>query len=97
MSTKKGLSVEEFTLKAIRNLRKPPFKGIHVVYSQFNDAFRKYFPGKGPKEELQKLMAAGKIEIIPTKGGARIYLPGEGPSPVQETDDVLKRILKEDV
>ena len=39
------LSHEEFVKKAIVSLRKEGFKGIHTVYSGFNNAFKKYFDG----------------------------------------------------
>ncbi len=42
------LSSEEFVKKAIVSLRKDGYKGIHTVYSGFNDAFKKYFEGKTP-------------------------------------------------
>ena len=37
------LSEHEFVIRAIRKLRKPPYKGIHSVYSGFNKAFKDYF------------------------------------------------------
>ncbi len=37
------LSYEEFVRKAIVSLWKEGYKGIHSVYSGFNNAFRKIF------------------------------------------------------
>ena len=39
----KKLTEEEFVVQAIKKLRKDPYRGIHSVYSGFNEAFRKYF------------------------------------------------------
>jgi len=49
MEETKKLTEEEFVVQAIKNLRKEPFRGIHTVYSGFNEAFRKYF-GTNPVE-----------------------------------------------
>lgn len=91
----KKLTVEEFVLQAIRNLRKlEKSRGIHVVYTGFNDAFRAYFPDKDPKTELDKLKEAGKIVLVPRRGGPMIYLPNEGPGGTHvQGEDALKRIL----
>lgn len=64
------LSHYEFTRQAIMKLRKPPFSGIHVVYSGFNQAFRAYF-GENPVGIVDKLPG---IVVKPTKGGAIIRL-----------------------
>ena len=37
------MTYQEFVEKAIKSLREPPYKGIHVVYSNFNNAFRQYY------------------------------------------------------
>jgi hypothetical protein len=33
------ISEYEFVVRAIKNLKKSPYKGIHSVYSGFNQAF----------------------------------------------------------
>ena len=38
MEEEKKLTEEEFVLQAIKKLRKEPFRGIHSVYSGFNEA-----------------------------------------------------------
>ena len=78
MEEGKKLTEEEFVVQAIKKLRKDPYRGIHTVYSGFNEAFRKYF-GTNPIEATSKLAAEGKIEIRPFKGGAMLFLPGEAP------------------
>lgn len=78
MEEVRKLTEEEFVVQAIKKLRKDPFRGIHSVYSGFNEAFRKYF-GTNPVEATSKLAAEGKIETRPFKGGAMLFLPGEAP------------------
>lgn len=87
----KRFSEIEFVTRAIRKLRKPPYKGIHSVYSGFNRAFREYFQ-KDPISTTTRLAEEGKIVTRPVKGGVMIYLPDEAPSP-RPTDDVLSKIL----
>jgi len=89
----RSLSEEEFVIEGIKNLRREPYKGIHSVFSGFNDAFRKHF-NKDPIELTSKMASAGKVEIIPLKSGkgVMLYLPGEGPRG-RKTDEALKKIL----
>ena len=79
-------------LKRSRKLKKPPYKGIHSVYSGFNQAFREYFK-KDPVEATTKLAQEGKIVTRPVKGGATLYLPEDAPS---QSKGVLNKILEED-
>lgn len=69
----KKLTPEEFILLALKKLPKPGYHGIHAVFSGFNAAFRKYFPGLDPVKEVNKLVAEGKVSIRPAKGGVIIY------------------------
>ena len=89
----RNLSEEEFIIEGIKNLRREPYKGIHSVFSGFNDAFRKHF-NKDPIEFTTKMASAGRIEIIPIKSGkgVMLYLPGEGQRE-KKTDEALKKIL----
>jgi hypothetical protein len=89
METK--LSHEEFIKKAVVSLRKEGFKGIHSVYSGFNEAFKKYFSGENPVEATNKLSAEGKIVIRPVKGGVMLYLPEEAPGP-SNAEQTLKKM-----
>lgn len=73
------VSPAEFTLQAIRDLRKPPYKSIHTVFSGFNDAFRKYFPNLDPVKTVTELNENGVIVSKITRGGALLYIPGEPP------------------
>jgi len=77
--------------QAIKKLRKDPFRGIHSVYSGFNEAFRKYF-GANPVEVTSRLAAEGKIETRPFKGGAMLFLPGEAPRR-HSTEEIIQTIL----
>jgi len=90
----RSLSEEEFVVEGIRKLRKEPYKGIHSVYSGFNDAFRKHF-NKDPIECTSRMASAGKVEIVPLRSGkgVMLYLPGDGPRG-KKTDEALKKILE---
>ncbi|HUL23168.1 MAG TPA: hypothetical protein VLZ10_17070 [Thermodesulfobacteriota bacterium] len=92
-SGNEALSEEEFVTEGIKKLRKDPYRGIHSVFTGFNDAFRKHF-NKDPIEFTSKMVSEGKLEIIPLKSGkgVMLYLPGEGPRG-KKTDEALKKIL----
>ena len=86
------LSHEEFVRKAIVNLRKEGYKGIHSVYSGFNEAFKKYFQGENPVEVTNRLAQEGKIVIRPVKGGVMFYLPEDAPASKSSADEALKKM-----
>lgn len=86
------LSHEEFVRKAIVNLRKEGYKGIHSVFSGFNEAFKKYFEGENPVEVTNKLSQEGKIAIRPVKGGVMLYLPEEAPASKSSGDEALRKM-----
>jgi hypothetical protein len=77
-------------VRSIKTLAKPPYKGIHSVYSGFNQAFREYF-GTNPVEATTKLAHEGKIATRPVKGGAILYLPEDAPAGAK---NVLSKILE---
>ena len=83
-----------FVVRAIKKLRKPPYKGIHTVYSGFNQAFKEYYD-KNPVEVTNKLAEEGKIAIRPVRGGVMLYLPEEAPAP-RGSANALKKILGDD-
>ena len=89
---KPKMSEEEFVVRAIEKLRKQPYKGIHTVYSGFNQAFKEYF-GTNPVEMTQRLAKEGKIVVRPVRGGVMLYLPQDAPEP---GGDALAKILDED-
>ncbi len=86
------ISEEEFVFRAIKRLRKPPYKGIHSVYSGFNQAFKEHFD-KNPVEATIRLAAEGKIVTRPVRGGVMLYLPEEAP---KAKDSALQKILAPD-
>ena len=86
------LSYEEFVKKAIVSLRKEGYKGIHTVYSGFNQAFKKYYDGEDPVKITNQLADEGKIVIRPVKGGVMLYLPDEAPALQNRGDEALKQI-----
>ena len=77
-----------FFEKAIKTLRGSKDKGIHSVYSGFNDAFRQYF-NSDPVAATKQLTADKKLEIRPVRGGVMLYLPGEAP-----VNDTAQQTLK---
>ncbi len=85
------LSAEEFIINAITNLRREGYKGIHSVFSGFNEAFMKYFSGQDPAEVTARLAKEGKIVLRPTKRGVMLYLPGDAP-PAVTIEDTLKKM-----
>jgi len=80
---------EEFVYRAIKRLRKPPYRGIHSVYSGFNQAFKEHF-GKNPVEVTKRMAEEGKIVTRPVRGGVMLYLAEEAPQP---KESVLQKIL----
>jgi len=67
--SEKRLTREEFVRVAILRLRDlSKSRGIHAVYSGFNNAFREYF-SQDPVEFVRDLAKQGKVEIVPRKGG----------------------------
>lgn len=83
---------EEFVKKAIVDLRKEGYKGIHTVFSGFNEAFKRYFEGDDPKTVTTQLAAEGKIVIRPVKGGVMLYLPEDAPMTQGRGDDALRKM-----
>lgn len=87
------MTKEEFVLKAIKSLRDPArSKGIHSVYSGFNQAFRTQF-NEDPRPTTDAMVEAGTLGIRPARGGVMLYLPGEAPAFVDSGAAALKKIL----
>ena len=86
----KRLSYKEFVEKAITTLRKDDYKGIHTVYSGFNEAFKGYYPGENPVDVTNKMAEAGEVVIRPVKGGVMLYLPADAPTGSNATDALAK-------
>lgn len=83
---------EEFVRKAVVSLRKEGYKGIHTVFSGFNEAFKKYFEGENPIEATNQLAQEGKIVIRPVKGGVMLYLPEDAPAAKSSANEALKKM-----
>ena len=90
------LSYEEFVRRAIMKLRTGNYKGIHSVYSGFNEAFKKYYPGVNPVEITNQLANKKKIIVRPVKGGVMLYLPEDAPQRTNADKALEKMGLKED-
>jgi len=86
------LSYEDFVKKAIVSLRKEGYKGIHSVYSGFNNAFKKYFNGENPVEVTNRLAQEGKIVVRPVKGGVMLYLPEDVDLSRNSADEALRKM-----
>ncbi|OGD22816.1 MAG: hypothetical protein A2W03_03520 [Candidatus Aminicenantes bacterium RBG_16_63_16] len=87
----KKISPEEFVRLAIGKLRNEPYKGIHSVYSGFNEAFKKYFAGDDPIRLTNQMAEDGKIALRPVKGGVVLYLPEDGPK-TSRGEEALKKM-----
>jgi hypothetical protein len=84
---------EDFIRRAVQTLRKEPYKGIHSVYSGFNEAFKKYYEGVDPVQVTNQLAAEGKLIIKPVKGGVMLYLPEDLPEGAgNKAEDILKKM-----
>jgi len=90
----KRISEDDFVVRAIKKLRRPPYKGIHSVYSGFNQAFREYY-NRDPVEATNRLAKEGSIVTRPAKGGVMLYLPAEAPAS-RGSQRVLEKILAEE-
>jgi hypothetical protein len=86
------LNYEEFIKKAIVSLRKEGYKGIHTVYSGFNEAFKKYFENEDPIKVTNQLASEGKLVIRPVKGGVMLYLPEDAPAAKTRGEDALGKM-----
>jgi hypothetical protein len=91
-SMPKKISTEEFVRLAIVKLRNEPYKGIHSVYSGFNEAFKSYYSGQDPVQATNQLAEDGKIVIRPMKGGVVLYLPEEAPLVKSRGEEALKKM-----
>ena len=87
------LSHKEFVERAVICLRKEGYKGIHSVYSGFNEAFKKYFDGENPVAVTKKLADEGHIYIRLAKGGALLYLSKDVPH-YRSPEETLALILE---
>lgn len=91
------LTEREFILNSIQALRKPPYVGIHVVFTGFNEAFRRYFKDD-PRPHVDKLVDEGVLVSRPVKGGVIIGLAEEmnaQPPAANDPDVALAKILRQ--
>lgn len=88
----KKLGHPEFIRLAIQTLRTDRFKGIHSVYSGFNEAFRLYYDGEDPIKVTTELADQGAIALRPVRHGVMLYLPGEAPASVNRGEQALRKM-----
>ena len=86
------LTQEQFIRKAVVSLRKEGYKGIHTVYSGFNNAFKKYFDDASPIDATNALAKENKIIIRPVKGGVMLYLPEDITPQKDIGEEALKKM-----
>ncbi len=91
------ISKKKFVLDAIHKLREGDYKGIHAVYSGFNQAFRDYY-NEDPIKAVDKLVKDKVVITKPVKGGVMIYDYKEMNSDNEtksskKTNDTLDKIL----
>lgn len=79
------MNYQEFVVKAIKSLRDPPYKGIHVVYSNFNNAFRQYYD-EDPRPIIDKLVEDGVLVSRIARGGAIIMLAVDADEKMKKRD-----------
>jgi len=77
------MSYKEFVERSIKALRNPPYKGIHVVYSNFNNAFRQYYDEE-PRPIIDQMITEGFLVSRPARGGAIIMLAAEADEKMKE-------------
>ncbi len=75
-SNNSKMNYKEFVEKAIKSLRESPYKGIHVVYSNFNNAFRQYYEEE-PRPIIDKMVADGFLVSRVARGGVIIMLAAD--------------------
>jgi hypothetical protein len=65
----------EFVVEAIHKLRTGEFKGIHTVYSGFNEMLKLVYPKENPVDIVKALCDDEGFGIRPVKGGVILYAP----------------------
>lgn len=81
MTDSTKLSSAEFTLMCIEaGAEGSRSKGIHTLFSGYNEAYRAYFDGADPIEAVDKLTEEGVIDSRRAKKGRMIYKKGEMPA-----------------
>ena len=87
------LTQEEFVLRAIETLRKGGYRGIHSVYSGFNEAFREHFGnGADPVGTTTRMAKEGKIATMPVRGGVMLYKPEDAPESKSKGTEALAKM-----
>ncbi len=87
------METDRFVLQAIERLRTEKSRGIHTVYSGFNQAFRIYYNGADPVKAVQKLVDSGVVALRLVRGGAMIYAIGDAPMSLLQAQEPTKILL----
>ena len=98
--TSEKLSIEEFYTRAIKRLRTPERKGVHVVFSGLGNAAKAYYGAEfNQRKAIDELEKKGVIVGRPVAGkggkpgGYVIYMPEDMP---KSAVSVLSKILSEE-
>lgn len=86
------ITPDEFVRLAVLKLRTGNFKGIHTVFSGFNDAFKRYFGGGDPIQATNRMAEEGRIALRPVKRGVMIYLPEDAPDLMDKGEAALRKM-----
>ena len=86
------MTYKEFVECSIKALREPPYKGIHVVYSNFNNAFRQYYD-EDPRPIIDKMVEDGFLVSRPARGGAIIMLAVDTDEKMKKADTDASAVL----
>ncbi len=89
---KEKISPEEFVRLAVLRLRTGNFKGIHTVYSGFNEAYKRYYEGADPIDATNRMNGQGTISLRPVKKGMMIYLPEDAPDWADKGELALRKM-----
>lgn len=88
------LSIDEFVVRAIKIITAQKGRpGVHAVWDGLNELLREYY-GKDidVKTIFADLKTRGVIEVIPFRGGPRVYLPKTIPTS-EKQQKLLQKIL----
>jgi len=71
----KAMDISDLVRKCIEKLRTDGYKGIHSVYSGFNEFMRQVHPDLDPVKIMEALSQSDGFGVRTVKGGAILYLP----------------------
>jgi len=92
-TTGKRYTVEEFIIKAVKNLPKPPHVGMLVRHSDFQGASINYFGSEFDADaEIERIIEEDKLTSRLSPGDIKVYVPetaAKGKSVNQSPHNIL--------